>query len=576
MDNYDSGSEMGTSLRKRLMGIFVTLGICVSWPSATQIFYQLQKQSSKPFNAPAFVAIIYSTTLLMSISVIFLACNLYTRRCFGLLVKPIASTLATYRTNGDSNPLGTIPRRQRSFNEKKDGNNTSRDRMFGNSDILKFYLKTLFGLSLDPRRKSQGKRKALWRLCFFSFLWSSSLYFYLLASFLMSPSEITTIYSSQISFVYAFSWVILHEKFLAHKIIAKMCFITSIILITHYRGDFLSYLGHVLLIVLSSILYSLFKVNFKNIFGYSPLISSQNNPLSSHSLANPNEMGNDINIGSDHNINNDKTYSANITVDEAARSYLQISKRDTHLNHLSQTTLLSPLANNKSKIRRSQTSPSAFNYLGHKDISTRLSPFTLLLNKMAFFYFVLCIANLLLFWPVAILFHFTKVERVSWKRVKWLHLLASAVLHTAHILLLEFGPLIACSNYTTLGICFSVIINADMYFNNLNFNRMLQISYAFILFGFILLLLPEEWHNFTGKIVRVKKINGNTNNSVTSTIPSMPHNEHAAFSVNPTLLGALEKSKRPTTLLNPNTNLKNTTTLLPPSTTNNILSQKIS
>ncbi|CAK9303952.1 unnamed protein product [Gordionus sp. m RMFG-2023] len=95
-----------------------------------------------------------------------------------------------------------------------------------------------------------------------------------------------------------------------------------------------------------------------------------------------------------------------------------------------------------------------------------------------------------------------------------------------------------------------------MYFNNLNFNRMLQISYAFILFGFILLLLPEEWHNFTGKIVRVKKINGNTNNSVTSTIPSMPHNEHAAFSVNPTLLGALEKSKRPTTLLNPNTNLK--------------------
>lgn len=106
------------------------------------------------------------------------------------------------------------------------------------------------------------------RCCLFSLLWVISNYMIVHSLKILGTTEVMALFSSNVSFVYLLSWVILHEKFVGIRIVAVIICNTGIALLAYMDGASRSVtLGGVVLASAAAAGSAVYKVLFKKLIG---------------------------------------------------------------------------------------------------------------------------------------------------------------------------------------------------------------------------------------------------------------------------------------------------------------------
>ncbi|XP_036361841.1 solute carrier family 35 member F4 isoform X2 [Octopus sinensis] len=105
------------------------------------------------------------------------------------------------------------------------------------------------------------------RTCAFCFIWAISNYSYIRALQLLDSVDVIALYSTNQSFVYMLSWIILFEKFIAIRILAIIFSITGIVLFAYADGFGTSNMWGVVLAVVSASAAAVYKIFCKKFIG---------------------------------------------------------------------------------------------------------------------------------------------------------------------------------------------------------------------------------------------------------------------------------------------------------------------
>ncbi|KAM4695537.1 solute carrier family 35 member F3 isoform 2-T2 [Discoglossus pictus] len=130
-------------------------------------------------------------------------------------------------------------------------------------------------------------------------------------------------------------------------------------------------------------------------------------------------------------------------------------------------------------------------------------------GEAALFLTVLGVFNILFITGIPIILYFTKVEYwSSFDTVPWSSLCGFSILLLTFNILVNFGIALTYPTLISLGIVLSVPVNAvvDHYTTELVFNSVRIIAIVIIGFGFLLLLLPEDWDVWIIKLLTRVKI----------------------------------------------------------------------
>lgn len=127
-------------------------------------------------------------------------------------------------------------------------------------------------------------------------------------------------------------------------------------------------------------------------------------------------------------------------------------------------------------------------------------------GEMSLFFTLIGLLNGILLWPMVLLLYFTSSETLFWNHIPWLPLSGAAALNlTANMLgyigvywtyeiFLSFGVLLA--------IPISLVIDATVY--KVVFKGMKLGGILLIMFGFLVVLLPDNWNKYLAEVIRSK------------------------------------------------------------------------
>lgn len=118
------------------------------------------------------------------------------------------------------------------------------------------------------RDKGFTASKFFTRSSLFCLLWVATNYMYIHALRILDATDVMVLYSSNVSFIYLLSWVILHEQFVGVRIVAVILCNTGIALLAYMDGlTKTPTLGGVILGAAASAGSAVFKVLFKKMIG---------------------------------------------------------------------------------------------------------------------------------------------------------------------------------------------------------------------------------------------------------------------------------------------------------------------
>ncbi|RWS29495.1 hypothetical protein B4U80_05861 [Leptotrombidium deliense] len=124
--------------------------------------------------------------------------------------------------------------------------------------------------------------------------------------------------------------------------------------------------------------------------------------------------------------------------------------------------------------------------------------------QTALFFTLVGFLNAFLLWPMVLLLYFTGVETLAWNHIPWLTLSGAAFLNLTANLLGNFGVGWTYEIFLTLGLFFAIpvssVIDASVY--NVQFKQMKLGGILLIMFGFLVVLLPDNWNEYLANILR--------------------------------------------------------------------------
>ncbi|XP_038343721.1 putative thiamine transporter SLC35F3 isoform X2 [Canis lupus familiaris] len=130
-------------------------------------------------------------------------------------------------------------------------------------------------------------------------------------------------------------------------------------------------------------------------------------------------------------------------------------------------------------------------------------------GEAALFLSILGVFNILFITCIPVILYFTKVEYwSSFDDIPWGNLCGFSVLLLTFNIVLNFGIAVTYPTLMSVGIVFSVPVNAvvDHYTSKIVFNGVRVIAIIIIGLGFLLLLLPEEWDVWLIKLLTRLKV----------------------------------------------------------------------
>ena len=116
------------------------------------------------------------------------------------------------------------------------------------------------------------------------------------------------------------------------------------------------------------------------------------------------------------------------------------------------------------------------------------------IEQVSLFLTCLGLINLLCFWPILEIMHFTHYERIIWKHIPWSYLCGSAALGLLFNFLINFGIAFTFPLFISLGTVLGIPINAavDAIWRGASFSWAKGIGAVMIIVGFILMSLRSK------------------------------------------------------------------------------------
>uniref|UniRef100_T1K8W9 EamA domain-containing protein n=2 Tax=Tetranychus urticae TaxID=32264 RepID=T1K8W9_TETUR len=124
--------------------------------------------------------------------------------------------------------------------------------------------------------------------------------------------------------------------------------------------------------------------------------------------------------------------------------------------------------------------------------------------QTSLFFTLVGFMNAFLIWPMVLLLYFTGAETLSWTHIPWLPLSGAAALSLNANILGSFGLCWTYEIFLTLGLLFAIpfsaVIDATIY--KVSFIEMKLGGILLIMFGFVIVLLPDNWNQYLANILR--------------------------------------------------------------------------
>ena len=116
------------------------------------------------------------------------------------------------------------------------------------------------------------------------------------------------------------------------------------------------------------------------------------------------------------------------------------------------------------------------------------------MRHVSLFLTCLGLINLLCFWPILEIMHFTHYERISWDNIPWSYLCGSAALGLLFNFLINFGIAFTFPLFISLGTVLGIPLNAviDAIWRSTPFSWLKGAGAAMIIIGFILMSLHNK------------------------------------------------------------------------------------
>lgn len=117
------------------------------------------------------------------------------------------------------------------------------------------------------------------------------------------------------------------------------------------------------------------------------------------------------------------------------------------------------------------------------------------LGQVSLFLSCLSLLSTVLFWPLIVIFHYTRWEEFKWEDIPWKYLCGNAVLGMIFNFLINFGIAFTYPLFISLGTVLGIPINAvtDYLFRGAAFGSYKIVAAFSIVIGFLFMLLPKEF-----------------------------------------------------------------------------------
>ncbi|KAF7494570.1 Putative thiamine transporter SLC35F3 [Sarcoptes scabiei] len=140
---------------------------------------------------------------------------------------------------------------------------------------------------------------------------------------------------------------------------------------------------------------------------------------------------------------------------------------------------------------------SAIIYAVYRVFMRRMIGFTTF-GQMALFHSLIGLMNIFFAWPLILILYATGVEIIQWGEIPWLLMTGASVCSIIAQLIASFGVICTYEFFLALGIFFAVPASAviDLYLNSVIFKDMKLSGVLLICFGFLVVLLPENWNGY--------------------------------------------------------------------------------
>ncbi|XP_072045616.1 solute carrier family 35 member F3-like [Amphiura filiformis] len=116
-------------------------------------------------------------------------------------------------------------------------------------------------------------------------------------------------------------------------------------------------------------------------------------------------------------------------------------------------------------------------------------------GQVSLFLTVLSVFNSIFLWPFFVIFYYTGFEIIEWDKIPWDYLCGNAALGVVFNFLVNFGIALTYPLFIALGTVVGIPLNAvvDFLFRNIAFGAFKIGGTIFIIFGFVIMLMPERW-----------------------------------------------------------------------------------
>lgn len=127
--------------------------------------------------------------------------------------------------------------------------------------------------------------------------------------------------------------------------------------------------------------------------------------------------------------------------------------------------------------------------------------------QMSLFFSLVGLFNLLFMWPLVLVLYLAKVEVIEgWTSIPWIPMTGAAILLLVANVLGNFGILWTFDIFLTLGLLIAIpissAIDTSVYF--VEFKGMKLCGVLLIMFGFCVVLLPDNWNEYLSEVLREK------------------------------------------------------------------------
>ncbi|CAG2161587.1 unnamed protein product [Oppiella nova] len=129
--------------------------------------------------------------------------------------------------------------------------------------------------------------------------------------------------------------------------------------------------------------------------------------------------------------------------------------------------------------------------------------------QMSLFFTLMGLMNAFLMWPLILLLYLFGAETIVWSQIPWTTLTGSAALLLLANILGNFGIAWTYELFLNLGIFFAIPISSviDTLIYKSVFQDMKLSGVVLILFGFMVVLLPDNWNEYLGDLLRKRLAN---------------------------------------------------------------------